>query len=59
MSLHPEQIELTDEEVERINSEAKVFALGYIHPLKNNFETIYDLKRENLKLQLIISKFKV
>lgn len=48
------QIELSDEEDLKIKQEALEFVQKNIE--ENNFDLIYDLKRENLKLQLIISK---
>lgn len=57
MSLHPEQIELTDEELLKIKTEAHQWTINNygIEP-HIGFILVYNLKRENLKLQLIISK---
>ena len=46
--------ELTDEELLWIQYEALEFVKEKIS--ENNWDLIYDLKRENLKYQLIISK---
>lgn len=60
MSLHPEQIELTDEELLKIRTEALDFTKSNIsYEGEEMWGLLYNLKRENLKLQLIISKFKV
>jgi hypothetical protein len=47
-------VELTDEEIYKIQDEAMKYARKYIR--SDHFDLIYDLKRENLKKDLIISK---
>lgn len=49
--------EITNEEMLAIQNEALEFVKENIS--ENNWDLIYDLKRENLKKDLIISKFKV
>lgn len=46
---------ISDEEMIKIQTESLEFVKENIS--ENNWDLIYDLKRENIKLQLIISKF--